>query len=72
MNKNLNIVLNRFIVDNQINTIEKLKFGFVNTDCSFIKNILLGASCHIVNNIDILDRELKNDFDNLLMRLFYG
>lgn len=72
MDENLNVILNRFIVDNQINTIKKIKFGFVNTDCSFIKNILLGASCHIATNIDILNKEDKNKFNNLLMGLFYG
>jgi len=72
MDKNINIVLNRFIVDNQINTIEKIKLGFVNTNCSFVRNILLEATCHIANNIDILDKKTKNDFDNLLMNFFYG
>ena len=76
MNNILNIIYDKvedFVIDNNNAYIKRADFGFVNTDCDFVKNIIITMCLHAAENPDIFNEIQSN---NIIKQrepvLYYG
>lgn len=58
-------------INNSINTVVKMHFGFIDTDCTLVKNLLTGISYSLIDSAYILNKERLSSFNNLLTKLAY-
>ena len=55
---------------NDIN-IQRAKFGFINTDCNFIKTMLSSICVHCISNLFIFNNEQIINLNNIINRINY-
>lgn len=71
----LNIVYDNFetfVIDNSNIYIKRPEFGFINTDCNFVKNMIAIMCLHASGNPDIFNKEQSNNIINIINALSHG
>lgn len=53
-------------------SIKRAEFGFVNTDCAFVKSMIGTICLHAIENPLIFDEEQSNNIINLINIITYG
>ena len=53
-------------------SIKRAEFGFVNTDCGFVKSMIGTICLHAIENPLIFDEEQSNNIINLINTITYG
>lgn len=53
-------------------SIKRAEFGFVNTDCDFVKSMIGTICLHAIENPLIFDEEQSNNIINLINTITYG
>ena len=68
----LNAVYNNFegfVINNSNAYINRAEFGFINTDCNFVKNMIAIMCLHASQNPDIFNEEQSNNVINIINKL---
>ena len=61
-----------FVINANLCNVKRAEFGFVNTDCNFIKS-MLGVICvHAIENPDIFNKIQANNIVNMINILSNG
>lgn len=47
------------------------RVGFVNTECTFVRNLMKGIAYKTMISSDVLNENAQEDFDNLVRKLTY-
>lgn len=63
---------NNKVIDIQQVNINRLKSGFVQTDCGYVKTMLSVIVSHTIQNSFLLDDERLNNVNHLINVLAYG
>lgn len=74
-NNFINAVRNNFeglVIDANTASIQRAEFGFVNTDCNFVKSMVGTICLHAIENPHIFDEEQSNNIINLINTIAYG
>ena len=72
MNNILNVIYDKledFVINNNNAYIKRVEFGFVNTDCNFVKNMIAVMCLHAAENPDIFNEEQSNNVINIINKL---
>lgn len=71
----LNIVYDNFesfVIDSSNAYTKRAEFGFINTDCNFVKNMLANMCLHASGNPDIFNKSQSNNIINIINKLSHG
>lgn len=59
-------------VNNSVELANKNSYGFIETECEFVKYMIMGI-VHSANNFSyIFDHDREQSFNNLINELYYG
>lgn len=53
-------------------SIKRAEFGFVNTDCNFVKSMIGTICLHAIDNPDIFTEKQYNNIINLINNISHG
>ena len=62
----------RKFIDKNINSITRIHFGFIDTECTFVENLLTGIVYNTLDSASILDETRINSLNNLLNKLVWS
>ena len=60
------------LVDANSASIKRAEFGFVNSDCNFVKSMIGTICIHAMENPDIFTEEQSNNIISLINNLSHG
>lgn len=72
MNNILNVIydnLEAFVIDNNNIYFKRAEFGFINTNCDFVKNMIANMCLHAAENPDIFNEDQSNNIINIINKI---